>query len=345
LGKSNTSELTLSSASSTENQIYGRTNNPYDLNRSPSGSSGGAAAIIAAGGSVLDIGSDTGGSIREPAHVCGISAIKPTFGRVPKTGHCIPFGLGAIDHLTHIGPMARYVEDLWPILQVICGPDGRDSTAIPVPLLNPADVEIKALNIAFYSDNGVSNYDPAIPATVIDVVKAITGHVHRIDEVIPPRLHHAATLFSHQHSGDGFAWVARLMERNGTCLNDSSLNELFANVEPLPVAEFSKVHEQVDAFRAELHVFMQSHDAIICPGASLSAPLHDEVSNRMREDGIDLTAHNLSGFPAAVVRTGWSGQGLPIGVQIIGKPWREDVVLALAGLIETICGGFQPPLA
>src|SRR5262245_19756015 len=117
LGKTNTPELTLSFE--TDNLLYGRTNNPYDLARTPGGSSGGAAAIIAAGGSPFDIGSDTAASIRWPAHCCGIAGIKPTAGRVPRTGHIIPFGLGARDMLTQNGPMARFVEDLSLILPII----------------------------------------------------------------------------------------------------------------------------------------------------------------------------------------------------------------------------------
>src|SRR5262245_36613031 len=117
LGKTNTPELTL--AGETDNLIYGRTNNPYDLSRTPGGSSGGAAAIVAAGGAPFDIGSDTAASIRWPAHCCGIAGIKPTAGRVPRTGHIIPFGLGARDMLTQNGPMARFVEDLSLILPII----------------------------------------------------------------------------------------------------------------------------------------------------------------------------------------------------------------------------------
>ena len=110
LGKTNTPELTL--WGETDNLVYGRTNNPFDLTRTPGGSSGGAAAIIAAGGSPLDIGSDTRGSIRLPAHFNGIAGIKPTSGRVPRTGHIVPWGLGAVDALTQLGPLARSVEDL-----------------------------------------------------------------------------------------------------------------------------------------------------------------------------------------------------------------------------------------
>src|SRR5262249_11954752 len=126
LGKTNTPELTL--ASETDNLLYGRTNNPYDLSRTPGGSSGGAP---------FDIGSDTACSIRWPAHCCGIAGIKPTAGRVPRTGHIIPFGLGARDLLTQNGPMARFVEDLRLLPPISCGPDLRDPALVPVPPGDP----------------------------------------------------------------------------------------------------------------------------------------------------------------------------------------------------------------
>jgi len=135
LGKTNTPELTLSSE--TDNLVYGRTNNPYDPSLIPGGSSGGAAAIVAAGGSPFDLGSDTGGSIRQPAHFCGIAGIKPTSGRVPRTGHIISFDMGALDALTQIGPMARFVQDLALILPVIAGVDWRDPAVVPMPLGDP----------------------------------------------------------------------------------------------------------------------------------------------------------------------------------------------------------------
>src|SRR5210317_176418 len=153
LGKTNTPELTLSGE--TNNLIYGRSLNPFDLARSPGGSSGGSAAIIACGGSALVLGSDTGGSIREPAHLCGLTGIKPTSGRTPRSGHIVPHAAGVMDSLTQIGPMARYVEDLVLALPIICGPDGRDPAVVPVPVGNPAEVDLSKLRIAWYADNGI----------------------------------------------------------------------------------------------------------------------------------------------------------------------------------------------
>src|SRR6266567_7812846 len=162
LGKTNTPELTLSGE--TDNLVYGRTNNPYDVSRTPGGSSGGAGAILAAGGSALDIGSDTGGSIRLPAHFCGIAGIKPTSGRVPRTGHIVPFGMGAVDALTQLGPMARYVEDLSLILPIIAGVDWRDPAIIPMPLGDPRAVSMTGLRVAMYTDNGTMSPTPETAA-------------------------------------------------------------------------------------------------------------------------------------------------------------------------------------
>ena len=120
IGKTNTPELTLSFE--TDNPVYGPTKNPYDLTRSPGGSSGGAAAIIAASGTAFDVGTDTAGSIRVPVHFCGITGLKPTSGRVPRTGHIITFDT-ALQSLTHVGPLARYVEDLELLLPILAGPD------------------------------------------------------------------------------------------------------------------------------------------------------------------------------------------------------------------------------
>src|SRR2546426_11277021 len=152
LGKTNLPELSL--AYESNNLIYGRTNNPYDLSRTPGGSSGGESAIIAAGGSPLGLGTDGFGSIRIPAHFCGIAGLKPTSGRIPFTG-LLPPAFGASAKLRHVGPMARYVEDLILTLPILAGVDWRDPATIPMPLDDPRNVELKSLRVAFYTDNGI----------------------------------------------------------------------------------------------------------------------------------------------------------------------------------------------
>lgn len=172
LGKTNTPEITLSF--NTVNDLYGRSWNPYDPERTPGGSSGGAAAIIAASGSPLDLGTDTGGSIRLPAHFCGVAGIKPTSGRVPRTGHLISFD-GLHQSLTQIGPLARTVEDLSLVLPLIAGPDGVDPHVPPVPLHHPADVDVPTLRVAFHTDNGIATPIDAIQATVREAARTLEG--------------------------------------------------------------------------------------------------------------------------------------------------------------------------
>src|SRR5690606_27612481 len=170
LGKTNTPELTLSFE--TDNLIYGRTSNPYDLTRSPGGSSGGAAAIIAAGGTPFDIGSDYAGSIRLPAHFCGIAGIKPSAGRVPRTGPIFPFG-GVQDSYQQVGPMARYVDDLILLLPLIMGPDFVDPGVVPQPYGDPRSLELSTLRVSFHTDNGVMTPDPAVREAVEAAARAL----------------------------------------------------------------------------------------------------------------------------------------------------------------------------
>src|SRR5262249_49726560 len=166
----NTPDLTLSYE--TDNLVFGRTSNPYDVERTSGGSSGGACAIVAAGGSPLDIGSDTGGSIRLPAHFCGIAGLKPTAGRVPRTGHILNYE-GACQFLTHIGPLARRVEDLALVPGVTAGPDGVDPHVPPVPLGEATAVGPARLRVAYYTSLPPLECTPETAAAVDRAVAAL----------------------------------------------------------------------------------------------------------------------------------------------------------------------------
>ena len=192
LGKTNTPEFTWSDE--TENLVYGRTVNPYDAERTPGGSSGGAAAIVAAGGSPLDIGSDTGDSIRQPAHVCGIAGLKPTSGRVPRSGHW-PSYRGILESLTQLGPLARRVDDLALVLPIIAGPDGEDPHVAPVPLRDPATVVIAGLRVTWFTDNGVRPPTAETAAAVETAVAALDAAGARLSHLVPPGLDRAAELW------------------------------------------------------------------------------------------------------------------------------------------------------
>ena len=339
LGKTNTPELTLDGE--TDNLIYGRTNNPYDLDRSPGGSSGGAAAIIAAGGSSLDLGSDTGGSIRGPAHHCGVAGIRPTSGRVPRTGHIVPYGLGAHDSLTQVGPLARYVDDLVLALPIICGPDWRDPAIVPMPLHDPGAVDLKTLRIAFYSDNGVAAPTTETTAVVHTAVKALADAGISITEDLPNALQKSADLYERLDAADGRSWVRRLLDKAGTKEVSPVVARSLESAKAVSSADYSKIMEELDSYRSAMLGFMNSYDAIVCPAFAYPALPHGQSREEGYDDYSHTSAYNLVGWPGAVVRGGTSPDGLPIGVQVVARPWREDVALALVKFLEDALGGWQ----
>ena len=350
LGKTNTPELTL--APETNNLIYGRTNNPYDLSRTPGGSSGGAGAIVAAGGSPVDLGSDTGGSIRWPSHCCGIAGIKPTSGRVPRTGHIVPFGLGALDSLTQIGPMARFVEDLVLTLPVISGVDWQDPAMVPMPLDDPEDVDLKSLRVAVYTDDGVTAPTPETAASVKASAEALADTGADVEENRPEALEWIAEL--NVAKADGGEWVRRLLQRFGTTeVHPWSRERWFEGAKPLPTPEYTALLEEADRCRSSMLSFMKHYHVILCPVGPYPAPPHDAWRNTDKFPGkgshggpssLSYTRpYNLTGWPTAVVRAGTSPEGLPLGVQVVARPWREDVALAVAQCIEAALGGWQRP--
>jgi len=340
MGKTNTPELTLSIE--TDNLIYGRTNNPYDPSRTPGGSSGGAAAIIAAGGSPLDLGSDTGGSIRQPAHYCGVTGIKPTSGRVPRTGHIISFEVGGLDMFTQIGPMARFVEDLILVLPIIAGVDWCDPTVIPMSLGDPQRVELKTLRVAFYTDNGVVSPTPETVKTVRAAVSALSDAGTSVAEERPAEAQDAVGMWMELAMADGAAWVRRLLQAAGTSEIHPVLKKRFLEREAISPAEFSELLTRWNEMRSGMTAFMEQYDVMICPVNAYPAMPHESVYDKA--DGWSYTRiYNLLGWPVAVVRGGTSPEGLPIGVQIVARPWREDVALAVAGHLEKKLGGWQRP--
>ena len=313
LGKTNTPEFTM--AGVTDNAVYGQTSNPYDVTRSPAGSSGGAGAIIAAGGSALDLGSDTGGSIRMPAHYCGIAGIKPTSGRVPRTGHAISFDIGALDGLTQIGPMSRHVEDLSISLAIIAGPDGHDPTIVPAPLGHPQEVGVSALCVAFYTDNGITSPSPCTANAVRTAVSVLSDHGATVTEARPKGVSEADRLFRRLFLADGGAAVRNLIKTAGTESMSPALSWT-QTAQTLSLTEYTETLAQWNTYRSEMLEFMQQYDAVLCPVSATPAVRHADSA------GADFSytlAYNLTGWPGAVVRCGTSPEGLPIGVQIVAR--------------------------
>jgi amidase len=306
-----------------ENPVYGRTNNPFNLGYSTTGSSSGEAALIAAGGSPLGLGSDSGGSIRQPAHACGICGLKPTTGRLPLTGH-FPFISAMNDPRTTIGPMARCVEDLALALPLLMGQDWRDPSVIPVPLADWRAVEIGALRVAYYTHHAEAAPTPETAATCRQAAQVLASLGAHVEEALPPRIEQAGDLtrqyWSRPESASADEWVPDAEAR----LSSIEVEQHLFNW---------------DRFRRALIGFMADYDVILTPAAERPATPHAADAG-----WIPYTLpYSLTGWPCVVVRAGTDPNGLPIGVQVVARPWRDDVALAVAQAIERALGGWQPP--
>jgi amidase len=339
MGKTNTPEFTLSYE--TSNNVYGVTNNPYDVTRTPGGSSGGAAAILAAGGSPFDIGSDYGGSIRLPSHCTGIAGIKPTSGRVPRTGHAVPFG-GFLDAFQQLGPMACHVTDLSLLLPILAGPDWIDPYIVPMSLQDPANVKLQDLRVSFHTDNGIQPPTPEISQVVTAAASVLSDAGARVEEARPTGIELSYDAVMDAWNRTDSPLVRKLLKAAGTSQEESTLQWVFE----LPAATDEEMVDAVtrmDFCRSQMLSFMESYDVILCPVNALPAMNHgSEDGENLRPFSYTMT-YNLTGWPGAVIRGGTSPDGLPIGVQIVARPWREDIALAVARLLESELGGFQAP--
>ena len=337
LGKTNTPELTISYE--TDNLIYGRTNNPYDLSRTCGGSSGGAAAILAVGGAALELGSDTAGSIRIPAHFCGVAGLKPTFGRVSRAGHIIPPG-GVVGRQTHVGPMARSVADLALALSIIAGLDPEDPDVVPVIHADHTKVRTKGLHIAYFTELEKGTVTPEIRKAVADSVAALSADGIECIEARPDDFDAAEEIAGALNSGDGGEYYRQLLRRYGTTNLHPATASFLQNVRGGVISgrKYSDVLMDWAALRESALKFMMQFDVLICPPCNSPAPRHGGAGS------LDFTTayyFNYVGWPAAVVRAGKSAEGMPIGVQVVGRPWREDNVLAVALQIEQKLGGWK----
>jgi amidase len=344
LGKTNVPEL--AGALETDNLVYGRTNNPYDLARTPGGSSGGESAIVAAGGSPLGLGTDAGGSIRGPAHFCGLAALKPTSGRVPRTGQ-FPRPMGARNWVFHVSLIARKVQDLALALPIISGPDFHDYTIVDMPVGDMRAVKLPGLKLAFFDDDGASSPTPEIAAAVGACAKALADAGVKIEEKRPPDAEKAATIYYDMSRGDGGAGTRAFLKSIGTDeispLFETSLTKRAAPAFPTITGALG-AFTQWDAYRNKMLAFIENYDALLSPVAPYVAPLHGTTfdDDKLRGAGY-MQMHNLTGWPSATVRVGTSPEGLPINVQVAARPWREDVALAMALHLEEVFGGWRMP--
>jgi amidase len=344
LGKTNTPEFTLGGGPrGTYNLVYGQSYNPYNTAYSPAGSSGGAGAIVAAGGAFFDIGSDYGGSIRSPAYVNGIAGLKPTLGRVPRTGHIVGYG-GAFDSFQETGPMARRVEDLALLLPIMAGPDNWDAAMAPVPLGEPAQVELRKLRVAYYATNGETDPTPEIQQLVTQCVGYFKDLGCKITQDAPPKMKELADARQKFSGANDADHMRRLLLKHGTTQASPGLR---LSGELLPSAEFTRWCEVMDAIKSEQLAWLEKYDLIICPANA--KPPQKVPAEFVRPPGSGpgsyTSQYNTTGWPAGVVRAGTSTEepGLPLGIQVVGQPWRDDVVLAAMAYIEKQSGGWQMP--
>lgn len=343
LGKGNTPEFAC--AFETDNLVTGRTDNPYDASRTPGGSTGGDAAIIAAGGTVFAMGTDSGGSIRLPAHYCGLAALKPTMNRTPRTG-AFPYPMGLRMPLSSLSPIARNVDDLIAVLPIVSGPDGRDFAVPDAVLRDPNAVSPSGLRIAYLVDDGVTRVSAETEQAVREAAAALAAAGAILVEARPPGIEDTYPLWASLF-GDGGAGLKALLKNvgseRGSPLLERSLTTIFA-ARVSTAAEVYAIAVRWDQYRLRMQGFLRGYDALLTPACAFPAPPHGSTFDADRLAGCSYTMlHNLTGWPGCVVRGGTSPEGLPIGVQIAANYWREDVALALARAVETASGGFIAP--
>jgi Asp-tRNA(Asn)/Glu-tRNA(Gln) amidotransferase A subunit family amidase len=348
LGTTNTPELLM--AWETDNLLYGRTNSPWDLERTPGGSSGGEAAAIAAGMSAGGVGSDGGGSIRVPAHFSGICGLKPTPGRIPATGH-YPTSAGPFALIGVVGPMARTVADLRVLFAVMQGPDVGDTCSAPVPVRWPSDDEIKKLRIGYFEDDGRTPVTAETRKAVRAAAEALRGAGFQVEHFQPEGLEEARRVW------EKFFVIAGGMLLRPMCKGKADISPILKQFLDSSAAEPTLTGEALldawirrDTLRARFLAKMQEYPILLCPVAAIPAFRHGERSWQVEGKTVsylDAWSYteffNLLGNPAAVVPVSQSSEGLPIGVQLVGRPWAEEQVLSVAGILEQRCGGWKMP--
>jgi Asp-tRNA(Asn)/Glu-tRNA(Gln) amidotransferase A subunit family amidase len=349
LGMTNTPELLM--AWETDNLLYGRTNNPWDLNRTPGGSSGGEAAAIAAGMSAGGVGSDGGGSIRVPAHFSGICGLKPTPGRVPATGH-FPISAGPFALIGVVGPMARTVADLKVLFETMQGPDDGDTCAAPVPIRWPSDNDARKLRVGFFEDDGRTPVTPETRVAVRTAAEALQRTGFQTEVFRPDGLEEAQQLWRRFFVTAGGMLIRPMFKGRENDLSPILKQFLEWSGEGPELTGDGLLDTWIrrDIVRAKFLAQTREYPILLCPAAAISAFRHGErvwqVEGRAVKylDAWSYTEFfNLLGNPAAVVPVGASSEGLPIGVQIVGRPWEEEQVLAVASALERECGGWKGP--
>lgn len=337
-----------SSSYETDNAIFGRTNHPANLEHTPGGSTGGEGALLAADATLVGIGLDGGGSIRVPSHYCGTVGIRPTVGRVPDTGSWPETRDTGYRDLMCIGPMARYVEDLSLLLPVISGPDWIDPYAIPAPLGDPGDVDVKALRVGWYDYDGTIEVSDDTKIAIESAVKAMEKNGASVSKIEPPDLSEATMIFFSMAGADGGDRTWKDLEGCNGRHHEQFQSLLDGFGDALSLSDFFDLQGRFFQFRAMMRQFIENYDVIICPVTTGPAPAHMTPPKGVPQaEYLQYAAFNyvhayaVAGVPVAVVNAG-EEDGLPLGVQIVSQAFQEHVALAAAAAIENTLGGFRP---
>lgn len=351
LGTTNCPEFLM--AYETENLLHGSTRNPWNLEYSAGGSSGGESAAIAAGLSAAGLGSDSGGSVREPAHFTGICALKPTAGRFPAAGH-LPPCLGPFAFLGAIGPMARTVADLALLFATLSGQDPTDASSMPIPHRAVTLAEAKRFPIGWFEDDGLVPVTAETRAAVQSAARALERHGFTVRPFRPTALEAARKLwwtFFMQCGAMLYGPAIRGREDQLSPTFRDFLSIARAEI-PLTAGTLLDAWVESDQVRARLLDEMREFPILLCPVCSIPAFRPFERSWIVEGQTVgylDAMRYaqwfNLLGGPAAVVPVGRSDAGLPIGVQVAGRPCADELVLAVAEAVEAEFGFVAPPLS
>ncbi|RKF30550.1 amidase [Paraburkholderia fungorum] len=348
------------------NDIYGTTSNPYDLTRSPGGSSGGSAAALAAGYVPLALGSDLGGSLRMPAHFCGVYAHKPTLGVVPARGHVPPPYAPLPDtiDLAVVGPMARCAADLALLFDVMAGPDEIDTgIAYRLDMPAPRHDRLSDFRVLVLDRHPLLPTDSAVRLAIGTLAEHLEGAGVRVaykSELLPDLgdsallyMRMLMSLLALNWPADVYANLqkqAAAMPREASGLDAERVRGAVLSHRDWIVANNARCQ-----LRAQWREFFKAFDALICPVSPVTAFSHDHSNRETRQIVIDGEPHpygnqliwpgvaTLPGLPATSIPIGMSAEGLPIGVQIVGPAFEDRTPLKLAQLIEAEFGGFVPP--
>jgi amidase len=349
------------------NELYGTTNNPWDHGRTPGGSSGGSAAALASGFGALSIGSDLAGSLRNPAHFCGVYAHKPTFGLVATRGMVPPPApaLPVEGDLAVCGPMARTARDLTLLLDVMAGPDPLTLGVAYRLTLPPARHQrLSDFRVLVLDEHPLLATGSAVRAGVDRVATALAGGGARVERHSPllPDLTEAATLYAQLlFSNLGARVPAETYERlrthaAGLSADDQSLDAARLRGMVAGHREWIEANLRRERHRHGWRRFFAEFDAVVCPITPVPAFPHDHhpdrAARRIDIDGVEYPyldqpvwagLATMPGLPATAVPAGRSPEGLPVGVQLIGPMFEDRTPLRLAELLEQTIGGFQAP--